>query len=275
MRHAGSNRGVEVLPESCSRHSSSARFDCVRTWHTVVGSIRISCGYRAEASKELQRLTAPPPVVCPRPLCSPGCRRGSINVFDLRLPTAPSSSYVSRALVLHPMASFNVVAPAAATPTGRRSTAASTAPTTAPGLPGHMPKGPRGRVAPAQRSVTSLLFLPHDWHSLVSSSDKDGTVKVWDLRNTQAPTQDITLPPAAAAAAAAAGVLSGGVRGGRRAAGGAGGRGSGGSSSLPMCGEPWLSFSCSDGLSSSSRVTGITSMALSPAGGWRSLWWWW
>jgi len=121
--------------------------------------------------------------------------------------------------------------------------------------PGSGSKVVRGRGGgTARRSVTSLLFLPQDGHSLVSSSDMDGTVKLWDLRSLTSPTRDIALPPAAAAAGGGLGPSSNSsrMRGGVR--GGAG---------VSMWGAAWLSFSCPERIN---RPAGITSMALSPAG---------
>jgi hypothetical protein len=174
----------------------------------------------------------------------------------MRLPTTWSAA--RRRMQLSPVGRINITTPAAhhhssSRPSGTANGAAAAA--------GGGRGGARGRgAAPARRSVTSLLFLPQDGNSLVSSSDMDGTVKLWDLRSLSAPTRDITLPPApAAAAAAAAGEAKGrGSKGGRGSRGG-GGAGAGGS----MCGAAWLSFSCPG---RSNRPAGITSMALSPAG---------
>lgn len=187
------------------------------------------------------------------PVFPAGSRDGGILLWDLRVPTSWSAS--RRRMQLQPVGRINIITPAAHHHTSRPASAGA-----AGGTPGSGSKaGGRGRAGAARRSVTSLLFLPQDGHTLVSSSDMDGTVKLWDLRSLTTPTLDITLPPGAAAAAAAAGE-------GR----GVKGRGRCPTSSVPgargnisVWGAAWLSFSCPG---RANRPAGITNMALSPSG---------
>jgi hypothetical protein len=183
--------------------------------------------------------------------CASGSRDGGILVWDMRVASTWSAS--RRRMQLQPVACINVTTPAAHHHTPRPASAGAGA---APGVgstPGSASKPSRALGKPARRSVTSLLFLPQDGNSLVSSSDMDGTVKLWDLRSLTTPTADITLPPAAAAAAQGGGAK---VRGGRGGMTGACG-------SMSVYGTAWLSFSCPGRMN---RPSGITSMALAPSG---------
>jgi hypothetical protein len=115
-----------------------------------------------------------------------------------------------------------------------------------------------------RRSVTSLLFVRNE-HTMISSSDMDGVVKLWDLRRLSAATGDITLPPRGSPAAAVAGVGRKSSGSGRsRSGGGRKGSAAGGADGVDAAGDAcWMGFSCP---SRSSRPAGISSMALSPAG---------
>jgi hypothetical protein len=108
-----------------------------------------------------------------------------------------------------------------------------------------------------RRSVTSLVFLPSE-HSLVSSSDMDGVVKVWDLRRQDRPAGAFTLPAPARTAGRASSSSSSSRRGGSTAA-------AGGVGDEDEAGSCWLSLNCPS--RTNTRPAGITSISLSPAGG--------
>jgi WD40 repeat protein len=195
---------------------------------------------------------------------SSGSRDGGILLWDLRTPSKWSAA--KRRMQLGPIMRIDI---ATAPARQHRPTAAAAAPGSASkqGRPGTgrstASRGAAGAAGPGncRRSVTSLLFVRNE-HTMISSSDMDGVVKLWDLRRLSAATGDITLPPRGSPAAAA-GVgrkssgsgrsRSGGGRKGSAAAGG-------GDDAGDAC---WMGFSCP---SRSSRPAGISSMALSPAG---------
>lgn len=184
-----------------------------------------------------------------------GSRDGAILLWDLRTPSSWSAA--KRRMQLSPVMRVDT-ATAAGQLLGPSSSAAATAAGEGPSgtTPGSGRKVRSSCVI--RRSVTSLLFVKHE-HTLISSSDCDGIIKLWDLRKMTLPTGDITLPsgPAAGAAVAAAGARTPGSAGRRT-----GGRSGGGRSGTAAGDEgmSWLGFG------GTGRTAGITCMALSSAG---------
>lgn len=178
-----------------------------------------------------------------------GSRDGGILLWDLRSPSRWSAA--KRRMQLSPVMRIDI-----ATAPGQQysqTTAAAGGFGSNRSTPGTGKKQSRLTSGQCRRSVTSLLFVNNE-HTMISSSDMDGVVKLWDLRKLTQPTGDITLP--APPPAAAAGRQTGGR--GSRTGGKQGGAADG---SDGVC---WLGFNCP---SRSSRSAGITNMALSPSGG--------
>eukprot|EP00879_Flechtneria_rotunda_P025085 GHRR01026631.1.p1 GENE.GHRR01026631.1~~GHRR01026631.1.p1 ORF type:complete len:236 (+),score=78.38 GHRR01026631.1:173-880(+) len=199
-----------------------------------------------------------------------GSRDGGILLWDLRTPSRWSAA--KNSMLLAPILRVDI----GATPIHQHGIAQG--PTSTPGSSKKKGKTARGRgrgvygtptvarkgagTGSCRRSVTALLFL-QDELTMVSSSDVDGVVKLWDLRMLTSPQSDITLPqhqqctPIAATRGRPA---SGKGRHGRGNKGNSASGGAGCDDDSSVC---WLGFTCS---SRNSRPTGITSMALSPAG---------
>ncbi|WIA08986.1 hypothetical protein OEZ85_008400 [Tetradesmus obliquus] len=222
----------------------------VGVWDTAAGRLRVYCAGHDGSVKAVCPHSTQPDVF------ASGSRDGGILLWDLRTPSKWCAA--KRRMQLGPILRIDI-ATAPARQHGGPTTAAAAA--AAPGSAGKAGRPGSGRsaagAANCRRSVTSLLFLRNE-HTMVSSSDMDGVVKLWDLRRLTAPTGDITLPARGSPAAAAAGRKSSGSGRSR-----SGGSKKGSAAADEAGGACWMGFSCP---SRSSRPAGISSMALSPAG---------
>jgi hypothetical protein len=196
-------------------------------------------------------------------------------------------------------APWPVIAPPSLLPA---STPAATTPgntTAAAAAAGGGRRGRRGPHPPAQRSVTSLLFLPGHQHTLVTAGDADPLVRFWDLRMLSQPSgvldtaaaadtggggccvaggtrshssrrQAPFVPPTTAAAGGAGrGKVAGrGAKRSTQAAATAAGGGGAAADQVPPA-ECWLQLdvsSSSSGWGGAGRPCGVCHLAASPLG---------
>lgn len=188
-----------------------------------------------------------------------GSRDGAILLWDLRTPSSWSAA--KRRMQLSPVMRVDTT-----TADGQQfSQPAAAADAGGGGAARRARKSKRDCMS--RRSVTSLLFVRQE-HTMISSSDCDGVIKLWDLRKLTVPTGDLTLPsgPAGGVCSAAAARTPGAARtraDGRSVDGPAGSHLGVEGNGADTEGLSWLGFS---GASRNSRAAGITCMALSPTG---------
>jgi WD40 repeat protein len=261
----------------CTQHDSllltASGDQHVGVWDAAVGRLRVYCAGHDGSVKAVAPHGSQPDVF------ASGSRDGGILLWDMRTPSRWSAA--KRRMQLAPVLRIDIGALPArlcgGTSAAQGGGAAGAGGAAAPGSAGRRSarrggssagspwaSGGSGAAAGCRRSVTSLLFL-HNEHGLISSSDMDGIVKLWDLRNVTSSVRDVTFPSATAAAAADDRARGRSSRGRRSSGAAAGNRigdkcSSGSSSSSDLC---WLGLTCP---SRSTRPAGITSMAISPAG---------